>query len=126
MRDITDVDYKYTKRVWKYSEIKSLGKYHNLYVWSYTVLLANEFEKLRNIFLGIYKFDLACLFTAPGLAWQAALKKIELKLELLTHINISLVVEKSVRGEICHAIHQYLKSNNKYIKDYDEKKIIIS
>ena len=43
-------------------------------------------------------------------------------LELLTDIDILLMVEKGFRGEICHATHQYVKANNKYIKDYDKNK----
>ena len=61
-------------------------------------------------------------FSAPGLAWQAALKKTEVKLELLTDIDMLLMVEKGIRGGICHAIHQYAKANNKYMKDYDKNK----
>ena len=58
--------------------------------------------------------------SAPGLlAWQ---KKTEVKLELLTDIDMLLMVEKRVRGGICHTIHEYAKANNKYMKDYDENK----
>ena len=58
--------------------------------------------------------------SAPGLlAWQ---KKTEVKLELLTDIDMLLMVEKRVRGGICHPIHEYAKANNKYMKDYDENK----
>ena len=42
--------------------------------------------------------------SAPILAWQAALKKTEVKLELLTYIDMLLMVEKGIRGAICHAI----------------------
>ena len=71
--------------------------------------------------LGIYEVDPAKLISAPGLAWQAALKKKKIKLDLLTRIDMSLLVEKSVRGGICHSIYQYPKANNKYMKDYDKK-----
>ena len=64
--------------------------------------------------------------SAPILAWQAALKKTEVKLELLTYIDMLLMVEKGIRGAICHAIQWYAKANNKYMKDYDKKKTIIS
>ena len=60
--------------------------------------------------------------SAPGLAWQAALKKTEVKLELLTDIDMLLMVEKGIRGRICNTIHQYAKANNKYMKDYDKTK----
>ena len=71
--------------------------------------------------LGIYELDPARLLAAPGLAWQAALKKTKVKLGLLTDIDLLLMVEKGIKVGICHAIHQYAKANNKYMKDYDKK-----
>ena len=62
------------------------------------------------------------IFIAPGLSWQVALKKNEVKLELLTDIDMLLMVEKGFIGGICHAIHRYLEANNKYMKDYDKNK----
>ena len=63
---------------------------------------------------------------APELAWQAASKKTKVKLELFTDIDMLLMVEKGIRGGVCHAIHQYAKAYNKYMKDYDNKRIIVS
>ena len=60
--------------------------------------------------------------SAPEFAWQADLKKTEVKLELLTDIDILLMVEKSIRGGICYVIHCYAKANNNYMKDYDKNK----
>ena len=62
------------------------------------------------------------LFSDPGLAWQAALKKTEVKLELLTNIDMLSVVEKGIRGVMYHTIHQCAKANNKYMKYYDKNK----
>ena len=70
----------------------------------------------------ICHLDPVKFLSAPILAWQAALKKTEVKLELLTYIDMLLMVEKGIRGEICHAIQWYAKANNKYMKDYDKKK----
>ena len=56
---------------------------------------------------------------ASKLAWQACLEKTEVKLELLTKIDMLLMVEKGKRGGICHTIHRYTKENNKYMKNYD-------
>ena len=79
MEDITDADYAHTKRVCKYFEIKSLGKYHDLYVQSDTLLLADVFENFRNMRININELDPAKFRSASGLAWQAALKKTKLK-----------------------------------------------
>ena len=75
MEDITDADYEHTKRVCKDFEIENLGQYHHLYVQIDTLLLANIFENFRNICLKIYELDPAKFLSAPGLAWQAVLKK---------------------------------------------------
>ena len=60
--------------------------------------------------------------SAPGLAWQACLKRTKVKLELLTDVDMLLMVEKGLRGGICHAICRYAKANNKYMKNYNKYK----
>ena len=72
--------------------------------------------------LEIYELDPAKSFSALGLAWQAALKKAKVKLDLLTDIDMLLTVEKSIRGGVSHCIHRHAKANNKYMKDYDKNK----
>ena len=76
----------------------------------------------RNKFIKIYELDQAHFLSAPGLAWQVCLKKTEVRLELLTDINMLLMVEKGIRDGICHAIHRYAKANNKCMKNYDKNK----
>ena len=83
-------------------------------------MLADVFENFRNMCLEVYELDPDRHLTAPGLAWQAVLKKTKVKLDLLTDIDMLLMVEQGIRGRMCHAIHQYMKANNKYIKDYDK------
>ena len=124
--DITDGDYMHAKRVCKDFEIKNLGEYHDLYPKSDTLLLAKVSENFRKICLKMYHFDPIKFLSASASAWQATLKKIEVKLELLTDIDMLLMVEKGIRGEIYYAIHRYAKANNKYVKDYDKKRIVIS
>ena len=89
MEDITDADYAHAKSVCKDFEIKNVGEYHDLYVQSDTLLF----------------------LSAPRLAWQAALKKTKVKLDLLTDIDMLLMVEKGVRGGICHSSYRYAKDN---------------
>ena len=58
--------------------------------------------------------------SAPGLSWEACLKKTEVELEILTDYDMFLVVENGIRGGICQATHMYTKANNKYMKNYDK------
>ena len=84
-----------------------------MHVQSDTLLLAGVFGNFRNRCIEIYELDPAHFLSAPGSAWQACLKKTEVQLELLTDIDLLLMVEKEIRGGICHAIHRYAKPNNK-------------
>ena len=70
----------------------------------------------------VYELDPAHFLTAPGLTWQACLKKTGVELELLTNADMFLMVEEGIRGGMCHAVHRYAKANNKYMKNYDEEK----
>ena len=119
---ITDEDYEYAQKVWDTFNTKSLGEYHDLYVQSDTVLLADVFESFRDTCHEIYGIDPAHFLTVPGQAWQASLKKTEVKLELLTDNDMLMVFEDGIRGGICQASHRYVKANNKYMKNYDKNK----
>ena len=74
-------------------EIKHLGEYQDLYVKSDTLLLADLFDNFQNMCLEIYQLDFARFLTALGLAWQAALRKTKVKLNLLTDIDMSLIAK---------------------------------
>ena len=93
-----------------------------MYLKSDTLLLANVLENFRKMCLKIDHLDLSKFLSAPGLVWQAALKNTKVKLEQLTDIDILLMVEKGITGGISHAIHQYGKANNKYMKEYGKHK----
>ena len=82
-------------------------------------MFLKSFEKY---FLEIYELDPAKSISAPGLAWQAALKKTRLELDLLTDIDLLLMVEKCIRRGVCISVHHYAKANNKHMKDYDKNK----
>ena len=75
MENITDVDYKHAKRVFKNLNNKNLGDYHDLHVQSDTLLVADVCENFRSKCIQIYELDPAHFLSAPGLAWQAYLKK---------------------------------------------------
>ena len=122
MEDITDADYAHTKNVCKDFEIKSIGEDHELYIQIHTLLLVDVFENFRSMCLKTYELDPQRSFSEPGLARQKAFKKTKGKLDLLTDIDVLLMVETGIRGAICHSLYQYTKANNKYMKDYDKNK----
>ena len=82
----------------------------------YLQMYLNIFE----ICLNIYELDPVYFVSAPGLAWQACLKKTKVKLELLTDYDMVLMIEKGIRSGICQAAYRYAKANNKYIKNYNK------
>ena len=91
-----------------------------MYVQSDTLLLADVFENFRNKYIKIYELYPSRFLSAPRLSWQVCLKKAEVEFELLTNIDMLLMVEKGIRYGICHAIHRYAKANDKYMKNYDK------
>ena len=103
IKDITDADYVQVKRVCKDFEIKDLGEYHDLYVQNDTLLLGDLGENFKNLCIKIYKLDSAKKFSAPGFALQLGLEKTKVKLDLLTDIDMLLMVEKGIREGICPA-----------------------
>ena len=120
MENIEDIDYRHGNNVFKRFKLKNLGEYHDLYVQSDTLLLADVFERFRNTCLKVYELDPAHFLSLPRLAWQACLKKTNVKLELLTDYDMLLMVEEGIRGRICHSIQRYAKANNKYMKNYNK------
>ena len=119
MDDIDDIDYRHGNNVFNKFKLNNVGDYHDLYVQSDTLLLADVFENFRDMCLKEYELDPAHFLSLPGLAWQVCLKKTNVELELLTDYDMLLMVEEGIRGGICHSIHRYAKANNKYMKNYN-------
>ena len=81
---ISAADYKHGQRVWKAFSCESLGDYHDLYMRTDVLLLADVFESFRDLCLNYYELDPAHYYTTPNFAWDAMLKKTGKQLELLT------------------------------------------
>ena len=113
MENIEDIDYSHGNNVFKIFKLKDLGKYHDLYVQSDTLLLADVFENFRNKYLEVYELDPAHFLSLAGLAWQACLKKTNVELELLTNYDMLLMVEEGITGTLYTGIHRYAKASNK-------------
>ena len=99
-----------------------------MYVQSDTLLVADVFETKQRLLKQMYWniwISFCSFLSAPELAWQACLKKTEVELELLSDIAMLLMVEKVIRGWICHAIRRYAKTNNEYMKNYIKIKVSI-
>ena len=87
----------HAQKVWGVFKIKNLGEYQDLYVQRDTLLLSFAYENFKNMCLNIYELDPTYFVSAPGLAWQACLKRKEVKLELLADYDMILMVEKGIR-----------------------------
>ena len=112
---ISDEDYAHAQKVWETFEMKNLEYYHNLCNQVDVLLLADVFENFRDICIKNYKLDPAHYYTAPGLAWDGALKVTEVELELLSDMVMLLMVEKGIRGGVSMIRNRYGKANNKYM-----------
>ena len=119
--NISDADYEHAQEVGKTFKIKTMREYHNLYLKTDVILLADVFETFRDVCMNNYKLDPCWYYTAPALSWDAMLKKTKISLELLSDPDMLLMVENGIRGGISTITKRYAKANNKYMEDYNEK-----
>ena len=117
--DISDEDYQHAINVWNTFGCKTIRDYHDLYLKSDVLLLADVFENFRKTCLKHYKLDPAHYYTSPGLAWDACLKTTGQHLQLLHDYDMLMMFEQSIRGGITHISKRYAVANNKYMKDYN-------
>ena len=114
---VSEEDYEHAKKVWKEFEMKTFREYHDLYNQVDVLLLADVFENFRDVCLKNYGLDPAWYYTAPGLAWDAALKITGIKLEFLTDPDMLLMIKKGIRGGISVITNRRGKANNPYMRE---------
>ena len=90
---ITDEDFAHAKQVWETFGCQNLGDYHNLYVTTDLMLLADVFENFRKVCQEKYGLDPVHYYSAPGLSW-------DFELGLLTEMDMHLMIERGMRGGI--------------------------
>ena len=98
--------------------MKTMGDYHDLYLKAEVSLLADVFQKFIKMCLDYYGLDPCHYFSSPGLIWDAMLKITGTELELISDIDMHLLIEKGMNGGISYIVKRYI-ANNKYMKDYD-------
>jgi len=118
---ISDEDYEHAQTVWKEFGCTTLRDYHGLYNVSDVLLLADVFENFRDVCMRNYRLDPAWYFTSPGLAWDAALKLTNIKLELLSDYDMVLMFKHGIRGGVSTISNRYGKANNKYMDKKTDK-----
>ena len=120
-KTITEKEYEHAQRVWKHYNCKTLQDYHELYLKTDVLILADAFEKFRNFFLKHHKIDPCYCYSAPGLTWQCGLKYTGIELELLTDVDMLQMFEKGIRGGFSGVLGpRHVKAFNKYTPNYHD------
>jgi len=120
--DLPEEKYEFAERVWNTTGCQALGDYHDLCLYQDIFLLADIFEKFRQVCKENYQLDPAHYYTVPGLAWDAALKFTKVKPVTLHDIEMHQFLERGMRGGISMITHQYAVANNKDLQEYDPEK----
>ena len=97
-----------------------MAEYHDLYLKTDILLIADVFKNVRRTCVKHYKLDPRHYFTSPGLSFDAMLKMTDTKLDLISDIDMYQFIEKGMRGGISYIANRHGKANNKYMKNYNE------
>lgn len=101
----------------------TMGDYHDLYLLCDVLLLADVFERFREVSIESFNLDPAQYFTLAGMCWSACLKMTKVELELLTDIDQYQMIEKGIRGGVAMMTTRHAEANNPDIPEtFDEKK----
>ncbi len=119
---ISDKDYDHAKKVWSTFNCKTMRDYHDLYLKTDVLLLADVMTEFRKTCKKTYGLDALHYYTSPGLAWDAMLKYTEIELDLISDSDMYLMIEKGIRGGVSSIMERYSKANHKYLDDYDPEK----
>ena len=118
---ISDEDFDHAQKVWEEFQLKNMGEFHDLYLKTDVLLLADVLENFRNLCEKHYELDPAHFYTVPGLSWDAMRKITGIKLDLFEEgqVDMLLMIEKGIRGGISNVFKKYAKANNRFMKNFD-------
>ena len=119
---ISKEDYANAKKVWEFFKIKGIGEYHDEYVQADVTQLSDVFENYRSLYLKEYELDPSYFVSTPGSAFEAMLKCTKVKLQLLTDIDMVVMVEKGIHGGLKQVVKRHAVANHKYLPSYDSTK----
>jgi hypothetical protein len=121
---ITEEEYARARNVWTTFECQKFKDYHDLYLKTDVILLADVFENFRDLSLKTYELDPAQYVTTPSLTWDACLKHTKISLDLITDAEMFTFFESGMRGGISVISNRFARANNPYLKpeDYDKTK----
>lgn len=120
--EVSDNDYDHAQTIWNAFNMQTFGQYHDLYLVTDVILLADVFENFRSICLEYYNLDAAHYFASPGLARDAMLKMIGIQLQLIDDIDMFLMIENCIRGGVSMISKTYAKAYNPQVSEYDPTK----
>lgn len=109
---LSDADCAHVQQVWENFNLQTLGELHDHYVLTDDLLLADVFERFRDMTLDYYKLDACQYFTSPGLAWEAALKMTGISLDLITDPLMYNFFELGLRGGVSMINKKYSIANH--------------
>jgi hypothetical protein len=99
-KNISQEEYTHAQKIWQQYQCKTMRDYHDIYLKSDVMLLAEVFENFRQTSLSIYRLDPCHYVTTPGIAWDACLRQTKVELELITEMDMYNFVESGIRGGV--------------------------
>ena len=119
---ISEQEWEHAQKVWNEMGMKNMGEYHDAYLKADVCGLADVMEEFRKVCRNNYGLDPAWYYTAPGLAWDTALKISKVKLELLSDSDKLIFFEGGIRGGVSTIFCRRAQANNKYMEEFDDSK----
>ena len=120
-KSIVDEDYAHTKNVWETFGCETMRDYHDLYLKTDVLLLADVMTEFRRVCKKVYGLDALHYYTSPGLAWDAMLKYTNVELDLISDPDMYHMIENGIRGGVSSIMKRYAEANHKHLENYDPK-----